>query len=189
MREEVRRPSLPPVRARERTPRRGRWGGSEHQDRRQGKGDGRSNTVTAPPATHGTVCFQRAGPGPATAATGLRRLFRCFSFLGRGAETRCRCCRGPPSSLCAGETGGRGQRERPRQPTGTPVAQAGNRSLSAQRARRPAAAPEGPAHVERGPGAASEALKGKTRTAWHSAAPDASLCANRETSFVVTARG
>ena len=38
---------------------------------------------------------------PATGATALHRPFRSFSFFGRGAETRCLCCRSAePVSVC-----------------------------------------------------------------------------------------
>src|ERR1019366_783239 len=45
-----------------------------------------------------------APEGAATPATGLHRRFLCFSFLGKGAETRCFCCRGGVAVLfsCVG---------------------------------------------------------------------------------------
>jgi hypothetical protein len=65
--------------------------------------------------------------GAATGATTLRRLFLGSSFLGRGLETRCYCCRGPlsGSSLCAGVPRLRRPPEPPRpgRPASTPSGQ------------------------------------------------------------------
>ena len=81
--------------------------------------------------------------GPATVATGFRRLFLCFSFFGKGCRTRCFCCRVgllPCSRVLAGGGTTSPQKEtastRPavRQPT-TKATAASNRGDSAWSAR------------------------------------------------------
>ena len=58
---------------------------------------------SSPPGAPDVAEDRRRRGGPvmrrhraATAATGLHRPSLCFSFLGRGVETRCFCCRGRP---------------------------------------------------------------------------------------------